>query len=66
MGARRLPGLDVRFDSKPRSPSMTEVSSGLLSVPTALTQALVLNNRPNYGGGADTVLWYTPEQLFLG
>lgn len=47
-----------RFDSKPRSPSVAVVSSGLLSVPTAVTQALVLDNRPNYGGGADTVLWY--------
>ena len=46
-----------RFDGNARSGALS-VRSTSLSVPSVVTQAVVLDNRPAYGGPRDEVLWY--------
>lgn len=46
-----------RFDRNGRSGAVV-VESAPLAVPTTVTKALVLDNRPSYGGTRDEVVWY--------
>lgn len=46
-----------RFDLKTRTGAVTAASAPV-RVPSTVTKALVLDNRPSYGGGYDEILWY--------
>lgn len=46
-----------RFDLQARSGTVTTASASF-KVPATVTRALVLDNRPSYGGGYDEVFWY--------
>ncbi|MCU1496489.1 MAG: hypothetical protein JWM47_442 [Acidimicrobiales bacterium] len=47
-----------RFDLAKRSSAAPTTASASVTVPTVVTKPLVLDNRPNYGGGYDELLWY--------
>lgn len=46
-----------RFDRAARGAAPLTASASV-TVPTTVTKALTLDNRPNHGGGADELLWY--------
>ena len=47
-----------RFDGGPRTTVAPVLQSGSLAVPASVTKAIVLDNRPMYGGAKDSVFWY--------
>ncbi|MCB0972874.1 MAG: hypothetical protein KDA97_15310, partial [Acidimicrobiales bacterium] len=46
-----------RFDGRPRGEPVA-IASARLAVPGTVTEAIVLDHRPSYGGPRDEVLWY--------